>query len=473
MRNLVSNDKTPEKLSSSQTKGIRTLLGDPRKAIVKLSIPMIVAMSAHTIYNMVDAIWVSGLGSDSLSAVGFYFPFFFIGLALSSGIGIGSGAALSRRIGAKDKEGADDVAVHTMVLMFSFVIPFTVVMLVLAEPMIRLMGAEGISLHLSVVYSRIMFSGLILTFFSLIGNSILRSEGDAKRPMVVSLGGAILNIILDPILIYGMNLGVAGAAWASVISMFFVSVVVFYWLFVQKKTFVSFRFKAFRLNKAILWDIGRVGLPASISMMSMSLMAFALTAIVARLGGAVGVAVYTTGWRVVSMATLPMIGVARAVTAVAAAAYGARDREKFILSYSYALKFGLAIESVMALITLIFAPQIIWIFTWSEKSVSLAPYLIEFLRVIWVIFPCAAVGMISSAMFQGAGQGLIALAITLVRTLVFTIPLAWFFGVFLEIGILGVWVGIAVAAVSFAPVALGSAIWYIRQHLMTPAGGTE
>lgn len=100
----------PEK----ETEGIKILLGDPKKAIIKLSVPMIVAMSVQTVYNVVDAIWVSGVGADALSAVGFFFPFFFTMMALATGLGIGGGSAISRRIGAKDKEGADIVAAHTM-----------------------------------------------------------------------------------------------------------------------------------------------------------------------------------------------------------------------------------------------------------------------------------------------------------------------------------------------------------------------
>jgi len=108
-RDLMSQNK--------ETKGIKTLLGDPKKAIITLSLPMIVAMSVQTIYNVVDAIWVSGLGADALSAVGFFFPFFFMLMAIATGIGIGGSSAVSRRIGARDKKGADNVAAHTVVIM--------------------------------------------------------------------------------------------------------------------------------------------------------------------------------------------------------------------------------------------------------------------------------------------------------------------------------------------------------------------
>lgn len=462
MQELKNKGKKPTIQTGKQTKGVKTLLGDPKKAIIKLSIPMIAAMSAHTIYNLADAIWVSGKGPESLSAVGFTFPFLFLAIAIANGIGIGGGAAISRRIGARDRKGANSIAAHTIVIMLVFVVLFTVAMLLLAEPVIRIMGAGG-ALDLSVTYARIMFSGIVFIFFMQIAVAILRSEGDAKRAMYAMVSGAVLNIILDPIFIYSLGLGVAGAAWATILSMFIVSLVTFYWLFLERKTYVSFQFRGFRFDKKVLTDIAKVGFPACVSQMSMSLMAIALTTIIASIGGSDGVAVYLAGWRVISLATLPMLGVASAVTSVTGAAFGAQDYKKMEISYVYALKGGVLIESVLALVTFIFAAHITWIFTWSEESARIINDLTLFLQVVWVVFPTVAFGMLSSAMFQGAGKGLNALIMTLVRTLIFTVPFAWFFGIFLDGGLLGVWIGMVVAGFASVPIAFGWATWYLRK----------
>ena len=123
-KNLIEPETSP--LKHAHTEGVKTLLGDPKSAITKLAWPMMIAMAAHTIYNLVDAIWVSGLGTDSIAAIGFFFPFFFIAMAISTGIGIGGGAAISRRIGAKDKDGADNVGIHTIILMVIISVFFTI-----------------------------------------------------------------------------------------------------------------------------------------------------------------------------------------------------------------------------------------------------------------------------------------------------------------------------------------------------------
>jgi Na+-driven multidrug efflux pump len=245
--------------------------------------------------------------------------------------------------------------------------------------------------------------------------------------------------------------------------MFLTASLNFYWLFVQRKTFVIFRFRGFRFDRRILYDIGRVGLPASVSQMSMSLMAFLLTTIIATVGGTTGVAVYTSGWRIVSVATLPMLGVASAVTAVTGAAFGASEFHKVRTAYYYALKAGILVELVLSVIVISLAPQITWIFTWSEESEALVPELVKFLRILWILLPTAPFGMISSGLFQGTGKGVFALTATLIRTIVFTVPFAWFLGIYLGEGLHGVWLGMAAAGLAYIPVVFGWASLYLRR----------
>ncbi len=447
----------------NKTAGVKILLGDPKKAILKLSIPMVVAMSFQTLYNLADAIWVSGRGPDSLSAVGFTFPFFFLSMALANGIGIGGGAAISRRIGAQDKVGADKVATHSVVSSLIIGLLTSIAMLILLPYVMGFMGAAGRALELSIIYSRIIFAGILLLFFSAVAISILRSEGDAKRAMYAMALGGILNIILDPIFIYTLDYGVAGAALATIVSMFLTTILTVYWLFIQKKTFVIFHFKGFRFDRHILFDIGRVGLPASVSQMSMSLMAFLLTAIIAKVGGTVGVAVYTSGWRIISIATLPMLGFASAVTAVTGSAFGALEIEKAKTAYYYAIKTGFLIELLLAAIVILFAPQITSIFTWSEESEVLVPELVNFLRILWILLPTVPFGMLSSGLFQGIGKGMYALMATLIRTIVFTVPFAWFLGVHLGWGLRGIWIGMAFAGLAYIPVVFGWASQYLKK----------
>lgn len=427
--------------SGQQSNGVKILLGDPKKAIFRLGLPMIIAMFFHTVYHLTDAIWVSGLGPHALSAVGFFFPFFMLIVSLAVGLGIGGGSAVSRYIGAKNKQDADSVAVHTLICMAILTISFTLPFIALCKPIFAAMGA-GEALDMTVTYAQIMFGGSIFMFFTNISNALLRAEGDAKRAMYAMLAGSILNIVLDPIFIYLLNLGIAGAAWATIISMTVVGCILFVWLFLDKNTYLTFKFRGFRFRKIILLDIMKVGLPSSISQMSMSLMMLFVNLILVRVDSN-GVAVFSTGWRLVMLAVLPIFGIATAVTSVCGAAFGAKDYQKLNAAFTYAIKAGVIIETVLAIVTFIFAPYITRIFTWSSKSAMLYENITLFIRIICLFFPAATLGIVSSSMFQGVGKGINSLIITVIRTIVLIVPFSWFFGIVLNMGLPGVWIGMS------------------------------
>lgn len=169
-------------MTDKMTEGVKTLLGDPRKAILKISAPMMVAMFVTSMYNVVDAVWVSGLGSGALAAVGLFFPFFMMLVALASGLGVGGSSAISRRIGEGNKKMADNTAIHTFLIgvvvagavSFPF-IPFL-------NRIFISMGSDMAVAGMASRYARVLFAGSIFLFLSYIGNAILRGEGDAKGP---------------------------------------------------------------------------------------------------------------------------------------------------------------------------------------------------------------------------------------------------------------------------------------------------
>jgi putative MATE family efflux protein len=333
----MKNTQQDAQSISRNTKGVQTLMGNPKKAIVKLSIPMIVAMSVHTLYSFVDGLWVAGLGPDALSAVGFFFPFFFLIMAISAGIGVGGSSAVSRMIGAQDKKSADDVASHTMALMLISALILALPFFIFAPSIFARLGAGPVT-SMTGEYARIIFGGTLIIFFGQVASALLRGEGDVKRAMVVMMISAGLNILLDPIFIYGLKLGVAGAAWATIISICFSSGYLFYWFFIKRDTYVDIKFRGFRFRKTILVEILKVGAPASFQQMTMSIFMLILNMIAVKTGGTDAVAIFTTGWRVVMFATLPLLGMATAVVSVTGAAYGGRDYKKLDNGYLYAIK---------------------------------------------------------------------------------------------------------------------------------------
>ena len=443
------------------TKGVKTLVGDPKKAIMKLALPMIFAMSIQTIYNLVDAFWVAGLGANALAAVGLFFPFFFMMLALATGLGVGGGAAISRRIGAKDKDGASNVATHTMVFMVIISLALTLPLLLLAEPMFIAIGA-GETLEDTLAYSNVLFSGAIILFFANVANALLRGEGDANRAMIAMMIGGIINIILDPILIYSLDMGVSGAAWATLISLGVSSAFLFYWLFIKKDTYVDIVIRKFKYSKEITKDIFKVGLPASVQQLSMSINMLILNIIIISVAGTDGVAVITTGWRIATLGILPLIGISTAVVSVCGATYGMGNYRKMDTALKYSIKLGLMIEIVVALLIFVFASQIAAIFTQAESAAHLAPDITIFFQISWLFLPGVALGMLSGAMFQGAGKGMNALILTLFRTVLLTPVLAWGLAVHFGMGLEGVWWGLVIANVAGSIVSYTWARIYIN-----------
>jgi putative MATE family efflux protein len=424
-----------------QTRGIQLLRGDPKKAILRLAFPMMAAMLIQALYNLVDGIWVAGLGPQALAAIGLFFPILMIILSFAGGVSVGVSSAISRKIGEKNKEEADSAAIHSVILALSFGIVATVVVLPLIDSILKLTGATNETLKLSVDYSNILLLAVTLLMFNNVANGILRGEGDTKKSMYAITFGAVLNIFLDPLFIYVLKFGVKGAAYATVISIAASTILMSYWLFIAKNTYVSISFKAFKFNTRILVDILKVGIPASFAQIIMSMSTFVLNTFVVKAGGDTGVAIFTSAWRIINFGTIPMMGIGMAVTSVTGAAYGEKNAAKLQTGYLFAVKFGLFIGLCAMAAVFVFASKIAFIFTYSEQGKAMMKDLIEALKILSIFIPTVPFGMFTSAMFQGIGHGLKSLAVSILRTIVLHVFFSWLFVFVFKLGLNGIWWG--------------------------------
>jgi putative MATE family efflux protein len=297
--------------------------------------------------------------------------------------------------------------------------------------------------------------------FSGIGYGILRAEGDARRTMYALGFSAVVNAILDPVLIYSLGMGIAGAAWATVISLVLVCALIGYWLFVRKDTYISFSRREFSPDRRVVSDIMGVGLPASAEMFLIAILTAIINAILVFVSGTDAVAVYTTGWRVVMLAFVPIMGIGAALVSVSGAAYGARRFFNVGTAHSYSIKLGTIIMVLIAVLTFVLAPAITTIFTYSAESAHLAPSITAFLRVMCIFYIFVPLGSMSSMLFQGVGKGMTSLILTLIREIILLAVFAYLLAVTLGWGEVGVWWGIVVGQV------IGSIIAFVwaRQYL--------
>ncbi|QYZ79771.1 MATE family efflux transporter [Methanofollis formosanus] len=436
------------------TEGVAVLTGDPKKAILMIAGPIMVAMLFQAVYNLADAVWVAGLGDDALAAVGFITPIFMILVGLGSGLGAGVTSAVSRRIGAENKAGADNAAMHGIAIILILSVVVTLALLLFIEPLVLALGA-GETAGYAIEYGRIIFAGTIFILFADVLYAVFTAEGNTRRTMYACAGSAVLNMVLDPILIYGAGMGIAGAAWATLISMAFVCVILLYWLLVKKDTYVSIEWQRFSPERHTTMDIFAVGIPASLEFVLMSVAGIIINGTLVHLAGSNAVAVYTGGWRIVFFALIPFIAMSIAVVSVSGAAYGARKYDRLRVAHAFAVRSGILIGLGLSLLTWFLAPFISWIFTYSAGSAHLAGGITAFLMTMCFFYPFIAPGMMSAGVFEGTGKGLFALAVEFLRNLVFIVLAVWVLGVALGFGEVGVWWGIVTGNI------LGSIVGYL------------
>jgi putative MATE family efflux protein len=444
------------------TEGVSLLTGDPKTAIRKLSTPMMAAMLFMSVYNLINAIWVAGLGADALAAVGFMTPVFMIFIGLGNGLGAGVASVVSRRIGSKNRAGAESAAIHGLLIGFAIALILTAPLVIYAEPIAVMLGAGSIA-PLAADYGRILFVGAIFILFNNIAYAILRGEGDTKRTMYAMAFSSILNAVLDPILIYWAGFGIAGAAIATVISIVSVSLVILYWFLVKKDTYLSITLKGFVPDRTISRDILGVGLPASIEYLMMSVLSIFINGILVVVAGTDAVAVYTSGWRLLMFAMIPDIAIATTLISVIGAAYGARRYGNLTVAHGYAIRLGIMIAAGMAAFIFVFAPQIAILFSYSESTAYLTPRIASFLRVISLLLVFIPAGMMSLSVFQGTGRGLTSLVLNILRSLAFVAVCVFILGIVLGYGETGVWFGIVLGNILGTTVAYLYARMYISR----------
>ena len=299
------------------------ILGDPRKSLIAMVVPIAIGMIVQSLNNFVDAIWVSGIGTAALAATGVVFPFFFILIGIGNGLGVGASQAIARRIGLGDREGASRVAAQVLVIGVLVGFAITAVFALFPEPIFRAAGA-GAYLEEVMAYGVPIMVCAPIYMLSFIFSALLRSEGDARKSMVIQVAGVAVHMVMDPVLIFGLGLGVGGAAIASALSALMAAgMAVRYYR--RGEMYVDLSFKGFRFDRALDADILRVGFPASLEMILLSISTLFMNIIIEMVDPVNGVAIYTTGWRILDLLMVLAVSFGSALVPISAAAYGQRS----------------------------------------------------------------------------------------------------------------------------------------------------
>jgi putative MATE family efflux protein len=428
-------------MAKDKSKNIEMITGDPKKAIVKLALPMMLSMLLIMLYNIADSIWVAGLGADALAAIGFITPLFMVLVGLGNGIGAGANSLIARYIGANNYKQANNAALHGIVLSIIVSVIFTVLIEVLMVPILQFMGA-GNTIQYALDYSYIIFGFLFIFVYSGVASAIFRSEGDMRRATIAIAVTAIMNIILDPVFIYMLNFGIAGAAWATVISAILSCLVMSYWIWGKKDLYLDLSPKNFSYQSYIMIDTLQVAIPSTLENIVFSALAIIINSMLVLADGTTAVAVYTASMRIVQLAMIPLIGIGTAVLTVAGVAFGAHNHENLKTAHSYSIKLGFIVSIILGILIYVFSNQIATMFAYTSASATLAPQIARAISVLTLFVLAIPHGIMSSMMFQGVGKGTYSLLITLLRSLILESVFAYIFCFIFGWGVVGIYSGV-------------------------------
>ncbi|WP_458403804.1 MATE family efflux transporter [Methanobrevibacter sp.] len=428
-------------MSEGKNKNIEMITGDPKKAIIRLALPMMLSMLLIMLYNIADSIWVAGLGADALAAIGFITPLFMVLIGLGNGIGAGANSLIARYIGADNREQANNAGLHGIMLSVIISVIFTILIEGFMVPILQFMGA-GDTIQYAMDYSYIIFGFLFIFVYSGVASAIFRSEGDMRRATIAIAVTAILNIILDPIFIYILDLGIAGAAWATVISATGSCIVMSYWIWGKKDLYLDLSPSNFSYSNKMVIDTLQVAIPSTLENVVFSALAIIINSMLVMAAGTTAVAVYTASMRIVQLAMIPLIGLGTALLTVSGVAYGAHNHENLKTGHSYAIKLGFAISILLGAIMFIFSGQIAAVFSYTSASAALAPEIATAISVLSLFVLAIPHGMMSSMMFQGVGKGIYSFIITILRSLILESVFAYIFCFIFGWGLQGIYAGV-------------------------------
>ena len=423
-----------------KTENIEMITGDPKKAINKLSFPIIGSMFLILVNNIIDSIWVAGLGADPLAALGYITPLFMILVGFGNGIGAGGNSLISRYIGAEDKASANNAAIHNLILSLIFSLVVSAIFLAFMKPMLIMMGASSV-INYAMDYGFIIFVGTFGLLMPPIVGGAFRAEGDIKRATIPIALAAIINMILDPIFIYVLGMGIKGAALATVLGPLISLLVMLYWIFVKKDTYLSYNRKDFHNDLGMYKDILVVGIPASLEQLVLSVLTIFVNYMLTIVSGPVSVAVYTAGWRIINIGMVPAIGVGTAAISVSGVAFGAKKYENLRIVARYAVKVALIASIIVCIILYVFSNQIALAFSYSESSSQLAPLIANFLQIMCLFILYVPFGASAGNVFQGVGKGTISFFLTAFIEFILVLIFAYLLGFTFNMGEFGIYCG--------------------------------
>lgn len=434
------------------------LNGEVRPTLIKMTLPMMLGIVSLMLFNIADSYFVSQLGTEPLAALGFTFPVSFTVISLSIGLSIGTSATIAKLIGSGDSSEARQLTTDNLLITTLLMAVIAVISTLVIDPLFRLLGAGDDLMPYIQSYMSVWFFGAVFYVLIMVSNSSLRASGDTKTPAMLMGFSSILNLILDPLLIFGWGpipaLGIQGAAIASVIAWGVAAVAALVNLYARKGLLIL---KIESLSVAVQhWlMVMEIGFPAALSNMMTPIAAAIMTALVAT-HGPEAVAAFGVGNRLESLCLLVNLALSMTLPPFISQNYGRGQGARVRIAYYSAIKFALLWQVLIYLFLLIFAGGIGSLFSDQKEVVSLISL---WILIVPLGFGFQAVTFLTASSFNAVHQPMRAMRISIFRLFILYVPLG-FTGNYLD-GLQGMFIGFVIANMCTAAMAF---MW-MRRHL--------
>ena len=410
------------------------------KLLTQYAIPAIIAMTASSLYNMADSIFIGhGVGPLAISGLALTFPLMNLAAAFGSLVGVGASTLVSVKLGQKDYEGANQVLGNVLVLNVLLGLAFTFVFLLLLDPILYFFGASENTIGYARDYMQIILYGNVITHMYLGLNAVLRSSGFPKQAMYATLASVVINCILNPIFIFGFEWGIKGSAWATVISQV-ISLTGQMIHFSSPKQLLHFKKGIYKLRKEVVKGILYIGMSPFLMNLCSCLIVILINRGLKEHGGDMAIGAYGIVNRIIFLFVMIIMGFNQGMQPIAGYNFGARLYPRVTEVTKLTMKWAIGVATTGFLLCQLFPTLIVNMFTTDDELVKAAVF---GLHIVFAVFPIVGFQMVATNFFLSIGMSKKAIFLSLTRQMLFLIPclivLPRFFGT------LGVWISMPVA----------------------------
>lgn len=428
------------------------------KLLMQYAVPAIIAMTASSLYNMVDSIFIGhGVGTMAISGLALTFPLMNLAAAFGSLVGVGAATLISVKLGQKDYDTAQRVLGNVFVLNILLGVAFTVVVMAFLDPILYFFGGSDETVGYARDYMQIILLGNAVTHLYLGLNAVLRSSGHPQKAMYATIATVIINTILDPVFIYGFGWGIRGAAIATIVA----QVISLIWqlrIFSNKDELLHFHRGIFRLKRKIVFDSLAIGMSPFLMNMAACFIIILINQGLKKYGGDLAIGAFGIVNRLVFIIVMIVMGLNQGMQPIAGYNFGAGQHARVIKTLKLTIIYATCVTTFGFIVGMLFSDWVVSIFTSDAELIALSA---KGLRIVVMFFPIIGFQMVTANFFQSIGMASKAIFLSLTRQMMVLLPcliiLPRFFGV------AGVWYSMPISDLLASLIAGTMLVWQLRK----------